>query len=259
MTKNDCPLIKYAYNLIFMSTKIFLFMEFKKQKTIGLIGGMSWESTIPYYRVINQVIGQCLGGLYSAKIVMVSVEFAELEAYQRAGDWDKCGELLADAAEKLEKIGADFIVICTNTMHKVVADIEGRITIPVLHIAVVTACEILGAKLKKVGLLGTSYTMEQDFYKQKLEEYGIEVLVPDEVNRKIVDSIIYDELCLGQVNLAAKQKMQLIISKLQAAGAEGIILGCTELGLLIKQADYDLPLFDTTILHAREAALRALR
>lgn len=234
-------------------------MEKTTQKTIGLIGGMSWESTIPYYRIINEVVGQRLGGLHSAKIVMESVEFAEIEACQRAGEWNKCGELLADAAERLEKIGADFIVICTNTMHKVIDQIEARLTIPVLHIAVVTAHELLGARVKKVGLLGTKYTMEQDFYKQKLMAYGIEVIIPHEANREIVNDIIYNELCCGQITAAAKQKMQEIISKLQAHGAEGIVLGCTELGLLVKQTDYALPLFDTTTIHAREAALRSLR
>lgn len=228
-------------------------------KTIGLIGGMSWKSTIPYYEIINEVTNQKLGGFHSAKIVLISVDFAEIEAYQNSGEWEKSGEILADAAKKLELAGADFVVICTNTMHKVLPQITSAITIPVLHIAVETAYELLGAKMKKVALLGTKYTMEADFYKDKIEEFGVEVIVPDEKDREMVNHIIYDELCHGEINPAARNKMVHIINKLKAQGAEGVILGCTELGLLIKEKDSSLPLFDTTRIHATAAAIQALR
>lgn len=228
-------------------------------KTIGLIGGMSWESTLPYYQIINEVVNKNLGGHHSAKIVMVSVDFAEIEALQTNGNWDKAGEILADAAKKLQLIGADFIVICTNTMHKVLPQITAAITIPVLHIAVVTAYDLLGAKMKKVALLGTKYTMEEDFLKKKIEEFGVEVIVPEKETRELINDIIFNELCKGQFNPAARHKMGHIINKLKAQGAEGVILGCTELGLLIKEKDSPLPLFDTTTIHAREAALKALR
>lgn len=228
-------------------------------KTIGLIGGMSWESTVPYYQIINEVINKKLGGHHSAKIMMVSVDFAEIEACQSNDEWEKSGEILADAAKRLELAGADFVVICTNTMHKVLSQITAAITIPVLHIAVETAYELLGAKMKKVALLGTKYTMEADFYKDKIEEFGVEVIVPDEKDRQMVNHIIYDELCHGEINPAARSKMVHIINKLKAHGAEGVILGCTELGLLIKEKDSPLPLFDTTIIHATAAALKALR
>ena len=227
-------------------------------KTIGLIGGMSWESTLPYYQIINEVVNQKLGGYHSAKIVMVSVDFAEIEELQTKGDWEKAGEILADAAKKLQLVGADFIVICTNTMHKVAPQISVAITVPVLHIAIVTAYELLGAKMKKVALLGTKYTMEEDFYKNKIEEFGIEVIVPEKESREVVNNIIFKELCKGEINPAARQKMVHIINKMKAQGAEGVILGCTELGLLIKEKDSPLPLFDTTLIHAREAALKAL-
>lgn len=227
-------------------------------KTIGLIGGMSWESTIPYYRIINEKIKESLGGLHSARIILYSVEFAEIEACQANGEWDRSAEILGDAAVKLESAGADFIVICTNTMHKVLPQISAAITIPVLHIAVVTAYELLGAKMKKVGLLGTKYTMEEDFLKNKIEEFGVEVIVPEKETRELVNDIIFNELCKGQFNPAARHKMTDIINKLKAQGAEGVILGCTELGLLIKAKDSSLPLFDTTFIHAREAALKAL-
>ena len=227
-------------------------------KTIGLIGGMSWKSTLPYYKIINEVVNKTLGGHHSAKIAMISVDFAEIEELQTNGNWEGAGEILADAAKKLQHIGADFIVICTNTMHKVLPQISAAITIPVLHIAVVTAYELLGAKMKKVGLLGTKYTMEEDFLKNKIEEFGVEVIVPEKETRELVNDIIFNELCKGQFNPAARHKMTDIINKLKAQGAEGVILGCTELGLLIKAKDSSLPLFDTTFIHAREAALKAL-
>ena len=220
---------------------------------------MSWESTIPYYKIINETIAKQLGGYHSAKIVMLSVDFAEVETLQTNGNWEEAGKILAKAAKNLELIGADFIVICTNTMHKVLPEITAAITIPVLHIGIVTAYEILGAKMSKVALLGTKYTMEEDFLKQKIEEFGIEVIVPEESAREAVNSIIFDELCKGEINPAARNKMVHIINRMKAHGAEGVILGCTELGLLIKAKDSPLPLFDTTEIHAKAAAEKALR
>lgn len=229
-------------------------------KTIGLIGGMSWESTIPYYRQINQRIKQRLGGLHSAKIILYSVDFAEIEQLQRSGDWDKAGELLADAALKLQAAGADCLVLCTNTMHKVAASLEAAVTIPLLHIADATAEAIKAAGLHKVALLGTRFTMEQDFYKKRLtESYGLEVLVPDEEGRTLVHQVIYQELCLGVVNQDSRLQYQQIMADLVTQGAEAIILGCTEIGLLISSEDCAVPLFDTTALHAQKAADFALR
>ncbi len=228
-------------------------------KTIGLIGGMSWESTIPYYRQINQRIKQQLGGLHSAKIILYSVDFAEIEALQRSGDWDKAGELLAHAAVKLQAAGADCLVLCTNTMHKVAAAIEAAVAIPLLHIADATAEAIQSAGIKKVALLGTRFTMEQDFYKQRLiDGYGLEVLVPDEEGRTLVHQVIYQELCLGLVNDSSRLQYQQIMADLVTQGAEAIILGCTEIGLLVSAKDSTVPLFDTTALHAQKAAEWAL-
>jgi aspartate racemase len=228
-------------------------------KTIGLIGGMSWESTIPYYRQINQRIKQQLGGLHSAKIILYSVDFAEIEQLQRSGDWDKAGELLADAALKLQGAGAECIVLCTNTMHKVAASIEAALAIPLLHIADATAEAIQAAGLHKVALLGTRFTMEQDFYKKRLTEYyGLEVLVPDEEGRTLVHQVIYQELCLGVVNQTSRLQYQQIMADLVTQGAEAIILGCTEIGLLVSAEDSSVPLFDTTALHAQKAADFAL-
>jgi len=229
-------------------------------KTIGLIGGMSWESTIPYYRHINQHIKQKLGGLHSAKIILYSVDFAQIEALQRSGDWDKAGELLADAALRLQTAGADCIVLCTNTMHKVAAAIETAATIPLLHIADATAEAIKAAGIHKVALLGTRFTMEQDFYKKRLtESYGLEVLVPDEEGRALVHQVIYQELCLGLVNPDSRQKYQQIMADLVAQGAEAIILGCTEIALLVSDEDCKVPLFDTTEIHAQKSAEWALQ
>ena len=228
-------------------------------KTIGLLGGMSWESTIPYYRQINQRIKQQLGGLHSAKIILYSVDFADIEALQRSGDWDKAGELLAEAAVKLQAAGADCLVICTNTMHKVAAVIETAVTIPLLHIADATAEAIQLAGLKKVALLGTRFTMEQDFYKKRLtESYGLEVLVPDEESRALVHQVIYQELCLGLVKPDSRLQYQQIMADLVVQGAEAIILGCTEIALLVSAEDCAVPLFDTTFLHAQKAADYAL-
>ena len=223
-------------------------------KTIGLIGGMSWESTVSYYQLINETIKEKLGGLHSAKILLYSVDFAEIERYQASGDWDKSAEVLSQIAQNLEQAGADFIVICTNTMHKVAPQIQKTISIPILHIAQATADALLENGIKKVGLLGTKYTMTQDFYKEKLFEAGLDVVIPDQAGVEEVNRIIYDELCLGQIEESSKQAYLAIIDDLKNAGAEAVILGCTEIGLLVKQEDTDVPLFDTTAIHAKKAA-----
>ena len=226
-------------------------------KTIGLIGGMSWESTVTYYQVINETVKEKLGGLHSAKILLYSVDFAEIEEYQSQGEWEKSAEVLASAAQNLEKAGADFIVICTNTMHKVAPDIQKKISIPIVHIAEATASVLQSRGIRKVALLGTKYTMTQDFYKNKITEAGIEVVIPDDDGVKLVNDVIYNELCLGILKDDSKAKFIDIISDLQKRGAEGVILGCTEIGLLIGQADVSLPVFDTTLIHAQKAALLA--
>ncbi|MEA4933576.1 MAG: aspartate/glutamate racemase family protein [Lawsonibacter sp.] len=227
-------------------------------KTIGLIGGMSWESTVTYYQIINETVKAQLGGFHSAKILLYSVDFAEIEAYQASSEWDKSAEVLARVAENLEKAGADFIVICTNTMHKVAPQMAVHVHIPILHIAEATAAELKKQNIRRVALLGTKYTMTQDFYREKLVEAGIDVLIPDADDVETVNRVIYNELCLGKILPASKQDYLKIIDKLAARGAEGVILGCTEIGLLISQADTALPVFDTTQIHARQAALRAL-
>ncbi len=224
-----------------------------------MIGGMSWESTIPYYRIINQSIKQQLGGLHSAKIVLVSVDFHEIEALQRAGDWDRSGQILAQAARSLELAGADFIVLCTNTMHKVAAAIEGAVKIPLFHIADPTAHEIKSHAYRRIGLLGTRFTMEQDFYKQRLQQqHGLEVIIPNAEDMEIVHRIIYQELCLGKIEDTSRDEYRRIMAKLVEQGAQAIILGCTEISLLVGAADATVPLFDTTGLHARKAAEFAL-
>ncbi|MCP9017241.1 aspartate/glutamate racemase family protein [Streptococcus sp. CF8-6] len=223
-------------------------------KTIGLIGGMSWESTTSYYQIINETIKRELGGLHSAKILLYSVDFAEIEHYQAVGDWDKSAQVLADIAQRLEQAGADFIVICTNTMHKVALQIQKKIAIPILHIAQATAQALVDDGIRKVGLLGTKYTMTQDFYKEKLLESGLEVLIPDQAGIADVNRIIYDELCLGDIRESSKQTYLTVIDDLKNAGAEAVILGCTEIGLLVKQSDIALPLYDTTVIHAEKAA-----
>ena len=228
-------------------------------KTIGLIGGMSWESTVTYYKIINEVIKEKLGGLHSAKCVLYSVDFQEIEECQANGNWEKSGEILGEAAYNLEKAGADFIVICTNTMHKVVNQIKEKISIPILHIAEMTAEKILEKGLKNIALLGTKYTMEQDFYKSKLIEKGINVIIPDKNDIETINEVIYDELCLGTINSDSKKKFLEIVDKLRSKGAEGIILGCTEIGLLIKNEDTDVPLFDTAIIHAEQAAIYSIK
>jgi len=228
-------------------------------KIIGLIGGMSWESTATYYKIINETVKEKLGGLHSAKCILYSVDFQEIEECQANGNWEKSGEILGEAAYNLEKAGADFIVICTNTMHKVVNQIKEKISIPILHIAEMTAEKILEKGLKNIALLGTKYTMEQDFYKSKLIEKGINVIIPDKNDIEIINEVIYDELCLGTINSNSKKKFLEIVHKLRSKGAEGIILGCTEIGLLIKNADTDVPLFDTAIIHAEQAAIYSIK
>lgn len=227
-------------------------------KTIGLIGGMSWESTAEYYRIVNETVKKELGGLHSAKVLMYSVDFDEIEKCQALGEWDKSADILAVAAENLEKAGADFIVICTNTMHKTAPQIQKRISIPIIHIAEATADELKKHGIGKVALLGTKYTMTQDFYKDKIKEAGIEVLIPDGDDIETVNSVIYDELCLGIISEESKKKYIEIIDKLAKRGAQGVILGCTEIGLLIKQEDTSLPVFDTTLIHAVKAAIKAI-
>ena len=228
-------------------------------KIIGLIGGMSWESTVTYYKIINETVKEKLGGLHSAKCILYSVDFQEIEECQANGNWEKSGEILGEAAYNLEKAGADFIVICTNTMHKVVNQIKEKISIPILHIAEMTAEKILEKGLKNIALLGTKYTMEQDFYKSKLIEKGINVIIPDKNDIEIINKVIYDELCLGTINSDSKKKFLEIVDNLRSKGAEGIILGCTEIGLLIKNEDTDVPLFDTAIIHAEQAAIYSIK
>ena len=227
-------------------------------KTIGLIGGMSWESTVTYYQVINETIKEKLGGLHSAKCVLYSVDFDEIEKCQSEGDWGKSAEILTQAAKALQRAGADFIVICTNTMHKVATTISKEIKVPILHIAEMTAIELKKSKINKVGLLGTKYTMQQDFYKKVLVQNGIEVIVPDENEIEFVNDVIYNELCVGIVSEQSRKEYLKIISKLSQKGAQGIILGCTEIGLLVKQSDTDIPVFDTTLIHAKSAALNSI-
>jgi aspartate racemase len=227
-------------------------------KTIGMIGGMSWESSAEYYRIINQEVKLRLGSFHSAKCLLYSVNFAENQRYQAEGEWEKAGENLAQIAQSLEKGGADFIIICTNTMHKVIHHIEESINIPVLHIADATTAQIHKDEIQKVGLLGTKYTMEQDFYKTRLEKNGLEVLVPDASDRAIVNETIYEELCQGTIDPSSKAEFKRIIQQLINHGAEGIILGCTEIGLLIKPGDVDVPIYDTARIHAIESVNKSL-
>ena len=227
-------------------------------KTIGLIGGLSWESTIPYYKIINEAVKARLGGLHSAKIILYSVEFDEIERCQSSGDWEKSGSILGGAAQALEAAGADFLLICTNTMHKVAPQIASMVRIPIVHIADATAGELEKSHIRRVGLLGTKYTMTQDFYKQKLTDRGIDVLIPDEADIELVNDVIFHELCVGEINDASREQFRRIIGGLGEKGAEGVILGCTEIGLLIHQADSPLPVFDTTLIHAGRAVEIAL-
>ena len=223
-------------------------------KTIGLIGGMSWESTVTYYQILNETVKQRLGGLHSAKILLYSIDFDEIEKYQSSGEWEKSAEVLSQAAMNLEKAGADFIVICTNTMHKVAPKIQSHISIPIIHIAEATADELIKRGISRVALLGTKYTTTQDFYKDKLLKAGIDVVIPDSTGIETVNDIIYKELCLGIISEESKKKYLEIIDRLAEQGAQGVILGCTEIGLLIQQTDTSLPVFDTTQIHAIKAA-----
>jgi aspartate racemase len=228
-------------------------------RTIGLLGGMSWESSSEYYRLINQHIQQRLGGLHSAQCVMYSVDFAQVEELQHRGAWEEAGALLADAAQRLERAGADIVVLCTNTMHKIAPAIEAAVAIPLLHIADPTAHAITREGIRVVGLLGTRFTMEQEFYKGRLvAQHGLEVLVPPADQQAIVHRIIYEELCLGRIVPESRQAYQTIMAELVEAGAQGIILGCTEIGLLVQEHDTTVPVFDTTKLHAEAAVDFAL-
>ncbi|MEH6444003.1 MAG: aspartate/glutamate racemase family protein [Oceanospirillaceae bacterium] len=229
-------------------------------KTIGLLGGMSWESTVSYYQLINKGVNTQLGGLHSAKVVLNSVDFAQIEALQHSGDWQGTADILSACAKSVEDGGADCLLICTNTMHKVAEQIEQVINIPLLHIADATAQRLVADKITKVGLLGTAFTMEQDFYKQRLtQKYGIEVLIPDSDSRAQVHRIIYTELCKGEINVSSRNIYLAAIEQLAQQGAQAIILGCTEIALLIQQNHTDIPLYDTTALHAQAAVEFALK
>ncbi len=228
-------------------------------KTIGLIGGMSWESTLEYYRIINERTKEKLGGFHSAKIVLYSVDFHEVESWQHQGKWKELTDLMIDAAHRVERAGADLLVICTNTMHKMAQEVKDSVRIPLVHIADAAAAEIKSRSLSKVGLLGTRFTMEQDFYKERLRrDHGLEVLIPEENERELIHGILYNELCLGEIKDASKDVFQKIIAGLVSRGAQGIVLGCTEIPLLVSQKEYDIPLFDTTTIHAVTAVDRAL-
>ena len=228
-------------------------------KTIGLLGGMSWESTEHYYRLINEATREALGGLHSAPIAMFSVDFQEIEQLQHAGNWEATARILAGRAAQIEAAGAELLLICTNTMHIVADEISAAVGIPLLHIADATATVIKEAGTASVGLLGTKFTMEQDFYRGRLEQHGLEVVVPSEPDRNIVHRIIYDELCLGQIKDGSRAEYLRIIDDLRQRGAEAVIAGCTEIGLLVKQQHTDVPLFDTTMIHAHQAVAEALK
>lgn len=228
-------------------------------KTIGMLGGMSWESSVTYYQLINSGIKTALGGLHSAKIAMVSVDFSEIEKMQAAGDWQAAADALSSAAQGIQAAGADFLIICTNTMHKVAPAIEKAISIPVLHIADATGAELKANNHRKVGLLGTAFTMEQSFYKDRIQEkFGIEVITPNTDDRARIHEVIYSELCLGQIRDESRQDYLDIVERLSDAGAESIILGCTEIPLLLKQEHTAVPLYDTTAIHAEAAVALAL-
>ena len=223
-------------------------------KTIGMIGGMSWQSSIEYYRLINEILNDRLGGLHSAKIVMVSVDFAEIEILQQTGKWTQATEYLISAALQVEKAGADFFIICTNTMHLMADDVEANTRIPLLHIADATADAIRSQSLKSIGLLGTAFTMEKDFYKSRLSnKYGLQVIIPNQAERDIIHRVIYDELVLGIIKPSSRMDYLRIINNLMKRGAQGIVLGCTEIGLLVKKENCRVPIFDTTLIHAYAA------
>jgi aspartate racemase len=228
-------------------------------KTIGLLGGMSWESSLEYYRIVNETVKELLGGLHSAKCVLVSVDFAEIEILQHEGRWGEASQQLTTAGQNLEKAGADFVLLCTNTMHKLADEIQAGLSVPFLHIADATARKIAAAGIQKVGLLGTRFTMEEDFYKGRLnQQHGLTVLIPDNQEREIIHRVIYDELVLGKINPESKAEYVQIMGRLVQSGAEGIILGCTEIGLLVQEGDSPVSLFDTTRIHAEAAVEYAL-
>lgn len=227
-------------------------------KTVGLIGGMSWESTVTYYQIMNQVVAERLTGLHSARCQICSVDFAEIAQCQRSGDWARGAEILAEAAGSLERSGAELLLICSSTMHKVADAVREAVKIPLLHIADVLLDELHRSKIKRVVLLGTCYTMEQDFYKSLLQDGGVDVLIPDEQERNLLNGIIFDELCLGSAYEKSRQQVLRMIRRLADQGAQGVVLGCAELGMLIRQGNGPLPIFDSTILHATRAALASL-
>lgn len=229
-------------------------------KTIGLIGGMSWESTASYYSAINEGVKNKLGGLHSAKLALYSVDFAEIECLQHTGQWDKTAEILAQAAKSVEAAGADFFLICTNTMHKVADQVRAAVNIPLVHIADATGEQLKANNVSKVGLLGTRFTMEQAFYKERLvNEFGIDVVIPDEQDRTLVHDVIYNQLCLGEIRDDSREAYLQIIEKLHADGAQAVILGCTEIALLVQQVHTDVPLYDTTAIHADQAVRLAVQ
>ena len=227
-------------------------------KTIGLLGGMSWESSAAYYRIINEAVRDRLGGFHSAKVLLYSVDFAPIEAWQRSGDWDSAAQVLAQAAQSLERAGAELLLLCTNTQHRSAGQIQAAVSVPLLHIGDATAAALLAAGIKKAALLGTKYTMTQDFLTERLRSHGIEPVLPEPEDMDRVDRIIFQELCLGKVLDSSRRELVRIAGALQAQGAEGLILGCTELDLLLRQEDVPLPLFDTTRLHALAAVDLAL-
>ena len=229
-------------------------------RTSGLIGGMSWESTVPYYQHINRLVGERLGGLHSARLVLHSIDFHDLEILQHEGRWDEAGELLAGAAASLERAGAECLLICANTMHKVAPAVEAAVRVPLLHIADATGAAVRRRGLRRVGLLGTKYTMEETFLRSRISErFGLDVIIPGAEARDTVDSVIYGELCRGIIADTSRAQYRQIVKDLEVAGAEGVILGCTEIGLLLKDEDADVPLFDTTRLHAEAAVTFALQ
>ena len=229
-------------------------------KTIGMIGGMSWESSLEYYRIMNQAVKEKLGGFHSAPCILYSVDFDDVEKLQHQGDWESLTRLMIEAAQRVKKAGADFLVICTNTMHKMADEVQRAIQIPLLHIADVAAEAVKANGQSRVGLLGTKFTMEQDFYKGRLQEiHGIDVLIPEDKERQVIHDILYNELCLGEIKELSKGKFQSIIQNLVQRGAQGVILGCTEIPLIVSQEDYEIPLYDTTALHAKAAVDFALQ
>lgn len=233
-------------------------MPTNRSRVIGLLGGMSWESSAEYYRLANELVRARLGGLHSARLVLASVDFAEIEQLQTAGRWDEAGRLLADVARDVEAAGADMLLLCTNTMHIVADQVQAAVSIPLLHLADATAAAIGRDRLATVGLLGTAFTMEKSFYRDRLAGHGLRVLVPQPDDRALVHRIIYDELCLGVINPASREAYRAVIERLVAAGAEGIVLGCTEIELLVSDDDSPVPLYPTTRLHVEAAVAEAL-